>query len=85
MAVVDVDAVVTPFVTNDFGMEKLLLPPLALVDDTVIMSTNISIVSDDRRFNRCNMLNEVLVVDSVHGNEGIETKILFRNVDGILG
>ena len=48
-----VDAVVTPVVKIDFGMDKLLLPLLlALVDDAVIMSTNVSNVSDERRVNR---------------------------------
>jgi hypothetical protein len=67
--------VVIPVVRIDFGMDKLLLPPLALVDDAVMRSTNTSSVSDDRRVNRCNTLNEVLVVDSVQDSEGIEIKV----------
>lgn len=71
-------AVVIPVVRIDFGMDKLLvLPilPLALTDDVVTIKTNRSIVSDDRRLNRCTRLNEeALVVDSVRDKEGIETK-----------
>jgi hypothetical protein len=48
----DVFAVVTPDVNIDFGIDKLVPLLLALVDDAVKISKNVSNVNDERRINR---------------------------------